>query len=98
LLQTIARDVANLERTIEQLKTNQQQMADDNAKAVGELKATQDEMKRALAKVSEPAPPKVSAPATRPAPVVRRSERAARSPPTRPRPRYRREWIYDDDW
>ena len=54
LLQTIARDLANLERTIEQLKANQQQMASDNSKAIGELKATQEEMKRALAKVSEP--------------------------------------------
>jgi hypothetical protein len=97
LLQTIARDVANLERTIEQLKTNQQKMADDNAKAVEELKATQEEMKRELAKVSEPAPPRVSAPATRPAPAARKPERMVQSPP-RPRPRYRRELIYDDDW
>ena len=58
LLQTIARDLANLERTIEQLKANQQQTASDNSKAIGELKATQEEMKRALAKVSEPAPPR----------------------------------------
>ena len=58
LLQTIARDLANLERTIEQLKANQQQMANDNSKAIGELKASQEEMKRALAKVSEPTPPK----------------------------------------
>lgn len=98
LLQTMARNLGNLERTIDQLKSSQQQMADDNAKAIGELKATQEEMKRALAKVSEPAPPKVSAPATRPAPSVRRPERAAQSPPARSRPRYRREWIYDDDW
>jgi len=98
LLQTMARNLGNLERTIDQLKTSQQQMADDNAKAIGELKATQEEMQRALAKVSEPAPPKVSAPATRPAPAARKPERAAQSPPPRPRPRYRREWIYDDDW
>jgi hypothetical protein len=98
LLQTIARDLANLERTIDQLKTNQQQMADENAKAIGELKATQEEMKRALAKASEPGPPKVSAPATRPAAAARKPERAVQSPPPRPRPRYRREWIYDDDW
>jgi hypothetical protein len=98
LLQTIARDLANLERTIDQLKTNQQQMADDNAKAIGELKATQEEMKRALANASDPGPPKVSAPATRPAPAARKPQRAAQSPPPRPRPRYRREWIYDDDW
>ena len=61
LLQTIARDLANLERNIEQLKANQQQIASDNSKAIGELKASQEEMKRALAKVSEQSPPKASA-------------------------------------
>ncbi len=39
-------------------RTNQQQMASDNAKAIGELKASQEEMKRALAKVPDQAPPK----------------------------------------
>lgn len=97
MLQTIARDLANLERTIEQLKANQQQMASDNSKAIGELKASQEEMKRALAKVSEPGPPKMSLPPTRPAPTFRKPER----PPAqaRARPRYPREWMYDDyDW
>lgn len=101
LLQTIARDLANLERAIEQLKANQQQMASENSKAIEELKASQQEMKRALAKASdakasEPTPPKVSAPATQPAPTYRKPER----PPTRARarPRYQREWMYDDDW
>jgi hypothetical protein len=96
LLQTIARDLANLERTIEQLKSNQQQMVNDNSKAIGELKASQDEMKRALAKVSEQNPPKASPPATRPAPTFRRPERPP--PQARARPRYPREWIYDDYW
>jgi hypothetical protein len=96
LLQTIARDLANLERAIEQLKANQQQMASDNSKAIEELKASQQEMKRALARTSEPTAPKVSAPATQPAPAYRKPER----PPTRARarPRYQREWMYDDDW
>ncbi|KRR23591.1 hypothetical protein [Bradyrhizobium retamae] len=97
LLQTIARDLANLERTIEQLKANQQQMASDNSKAITELKASQEEMKRALAKVSEQNPPKASAPPTRPAPTLRKPERPP--PQARSRPRYPREWIYDDyDW
>ncbi len=43
LLQKMARDLANLERNIEQLKANQQQMAVDNSKAIGELKASQEE-------------------------------------------------------
>ena len=63
LLQTMARDLANLERNIEQLKTNQQQMASDNSKAIEELKASQEEMKRVLAKVSEQSPPRASQPA-----------------------------------
>ena len=96
LLQTIARDLANLERTIEQLKANQQQMASDNSKVIGELKASQEEMKRALAKVSEQNPPKASAPATQRAPAFRKPERP---PQARARPRYPREWMYDDyDW
>jgi chromosome segregation ATPase len=102
LLQTIARDLANLERTIEQLKANQQQTASDSSKAIGELRATQEEMKRALAKVSEPSPPKTAQPAspppTQPAPALRKPERKVERPQKRTRPRFRREWIYDDDW
>src|SRR6266481_3309344 len=39
LLQTMARGLANVERNIEQLKANQQQIASDNSKAIEELKA-----------------------------------------------------------
>ena len=89
LLQKIARDLATLERNIEQLKANQQQMASDNSKAIGELKASQEEMKRTLAKTSEPTPPKASSPpAAQPAPVVRRPERTYQPPQARARPRY----------
>jgi hypothetical protein len=102
LLQTIARDLANLERTIEQLKANQQQVASENSKAIGELKATQEEMKRALAKVSEPNPPRTAQPPapppTQPARALRKPERTVERPQVRTRPRFRREWIYDDDW
>jgi len=107
LLQTVVRDLANLERTIEELKANQQQMAGDNSKAIGELKASQEEIKRVLAKVSEPNPPKTSqAPSppqtrrasTQPAPTLRKPERVRERPQARARPRFRREWIYDDDW
>ena len=89
-----------LERTIEQLKANQQQMASDNSKAIGELKASQEEMKRAVAKVSEQTPPKASPPPAQPAPALRRPERTYQPPQARARPRYYpREWIYDDyDW
>ncbi|XIA65752.1 hypothetical protein ACFIOY_05835 [Bradyrhizobium sp. TZ2] len=62
LLQTIVRDLANVERSIEQLKANQQQIASDNSKAIAELKASQEEIKRELTRVSEQSPPKTSPP------------------------------------
>ena len=56
LLQTMARDLANLKRNIEELQANQQQIVRDNSKAIEELKANQEEMKRELARVSEQNP------------------------------------------
>jgi uncharacterized membrane protein YccC len=53
LLQTMARDLANVEQGIEQLKTTQEQTARDNAKATEELKASQEQMTRLIAKLSE---------------------------------------------
>jgi hypothetical protein len=44
LQQTLARDLANVQRDIEQLKANQQQMASDNSKAVDQLRANQQEI------------------------------------------------------
>ena len=41
--QTIGREIANLEHDIEQLKTDQEQMARDNAKAIEQLKASQEQ-------------------------------------------------------
>jgi cell division septum initiation protein DivIVA len=97
LLQTMARDLANVERDIEQLKANQQQMASDNSKAIEALKASQEEMKRVLARVSEQNLPKTSLPPTRPMPTLRKRERTP--PQVRARPRIpREEWIYDDYW
>jgi uncharacterized membrane protein YccC len=98
LLQTMARDLANLERNIEQLKANQQQISSDNAKAIEELKASQEEIKRVLAKVSEPNLSKTSSLPTRPAPTLRKPERTLPSPYVRERPRIPRDWYYDDDW
>ena len=87
LLQTMARDLTNVERNIEQLRANQQQIASDNSKAIAELKASQDEIKRALTKVSEQTLPKTSPPPTQPASTVRKPERTLQLPPPRPRPR-----------
>jgi len=94
LLQTMARDLANVQLTIEQLKANQQRIASDNLKAVEELKASQEEIKRVLARVSEQNPPKMSAPPTQPVPTLRKPERALQ-PHVRARPRIP-EWMYDE--
>jgi hypothetical protein len=98
LLETMARDIANVERSIEQLRASQQQIASDNSKAIEELKASQEEIKRVLARVSEQNLPKTSSPPAQPAPTLRKPERTVQSPHVRPRPRISREWIYDDYW
>jgi hypothetical protein len=99
LLQTMARDLANVERNIEQLKANQQQIASDNSKAikaVEELKVSQEEIKRVLAGVSEQNLLKTSPPPTQPTPTLRNPERTLRSPYARARPRIPKEWMYDE--
>jgi hypothetical protein len=96
LLQTMARDLSNLERNIEQLKANQQQIASDNSKAIEELKASQEEIKRVLARVSEQNLAKTSPPPTQPTPTLRKPERTLPSPYPRARPRAPREWMYDE--
>jgi len=65
LLQTMMRDLANVEQEIEQLKTSQEQMARDNAKVAEQVKASQEQMARLMAKANEPKP-KPPAPPARP--------------------------------
>ena len=96
LLQTMARDLANMERSIEQLQATQQQMASDNSKAIAELKASQEEIKRVLARISEQNLPKTSPPPTQPTPALRKPERTLQAPQARARPRIPREWIYEE--
>ena len=85
LLQTIVRDLANLEQRIDQLKTGQDQMASDNAKAVEQLKASQEQMARLIATAFERNPqPKISAPLPRPMATPTR-----KPVPTRPSPQAR---------
>ena len=98
LLQMMTRDLANLERNIEQLKANQQQITSENSKAIEELKASQEEIKRVLARVSEQNLPKASPPQTQRPPTLRKPERTLQSPYARARPRIPREWLYDDEW
>jgi uncharacterized membrane protein YccC len=97
LLQTMARDLANVEQAIEQLKTSQEQMASDNAKATEQLKASQEQMTRLIAKASEVAKaseqnlgPKLSAPPPRPIAAPTRK-------PVRTLPPRRIQWE-PDDW
>ena len=102
LLQTMARNLANLERSIEQLNATQQQLAKtagDNSRDIAELKASQEELKRVLAKVSEQNLPKASSPATQPALALRKPERTVQPQRARARPRIpRQDWYYYDDW
>jgi hypothetical protein len=98
LLQTMARDLATMGQGIEQLKTNQEQMARDNAKAAEQIKATQEQMTRVIAKVSEAKPSEAKAseakasgqnlrPRISAAPPPRRTVAAMRKPvPTLPSP------------
>jgi hypothetical protein len=64
---------------------------------IEELKASQEEMKRAIARVPEQNLPKTSSPPTQPPPTLRKSERTL--PHARARPRIpREEWYYSDWW
>ena len=60
LLQTMARDLANAQQGIEQLKASQEQASRENARAVEELKAGQEQMTRLMAKASEKATEKAT--------------------------------------
>jgi hypothetical protein len=53
LFQAMARDLVTVEQRIEQLRTRQNQIADDNAKAVEKLTTNQEQMARLIAKASE---------------------------------------------
>lgn len=49
-LQTMARDLADVEREIEQLKASQEQLASDTARAVEQIKASQEQAARDIAR------------------------------------------------
>jgi uncharacterized membrane protein YccC len=88
LLQTMARDLANVGQGIEQIRANQEQAARENAMATEQLKASQEQMTRLIAKTSElnraseqNLRPRTSAPPVRPIAT------ATRKPvPTHPSP------------
>jgi hypothetical protein len=53
LLQTMARDLSNVQEGIQQLKTSQEEMVRENARTVEQLKASHEQMARAIAGASE---------------------------------------------
>lgn len=103
-LQAMARDLANAQRTIEQLRADQQQMARENARTLEELRASQEELKQALAKMSEQKtlPPPAQPASTQPAPAqpplaLRKPERPFQLPRARARSRIPSgDWYYDE--
>ena len=50
LLETMARDLANVEREIEHLKASQQQLASDNARAIEQIKTSQEQATHDIAR------------------------------------------------
>ena len=84
LLQTMARDLATMQQGIEQLKASQEQLVNENAKTVEQLRASEAQVTRLVAKISEleqrarpPAPPPprpIAEPARRPAPAQATSQ------------------------
>ena len=104
LLQTMARDLANVEQGIEQLKVNQEQTARENARISEQLKASQEEMTRLIAKASEQnlrprtsATPATSAPPPRPIATQSKPVPTPQSPQARARPRAPTQLQPDDD-
>ena len=88
LLQTMARDLANVQQGIEQLKTSQEQMVRENARTAEQLKASQEQMARAIANASEQnlqrrtsatPPPPIATPARRPVSALPPTEARAQS-------------------
>jgi hypothetical protein len=96
LLQTIATDLAKMQRDIEQLKANQQQSAGDNSRTIEQIKASQEEMKRQIARISEQKLSKTSPPPVRPTITPRKPERRFYPPYERELPPIPREWGYEE--
>jgi len=96
LLQTIAADLANMQRDIEQLKANQQQIASDNSRAIEQIKASQEEMKRQIARISEQNLSKTSSPPVQPTTTSRKPQRQLYSPYERELPPIPKGWGYEE--
>ena len=88
LLQTMARDLANVQQGIEQLKTSQEELVRENARTAEQLKASQEQMARAIANTSEQnlrrrtsatLPPPIATPARRPVSALPPTEARAQA-------------------
>ena len=84
----MARDLANVQQGIEQLKTSQEEMVRENARTAEQLKASQEQMARAIADVSEQnlrrrataaSPPPIATPARRPVSALPPTEARAQA-------------------
>ncbi|MGQ0687008.1 hypothetical protein [Bradyrhizobium sp.] len=97
LLQTMARDLTAVQQGIDQLKANQEKLAGDNARTAEQLMASQEQMTRLIAKVSEqeqraartvaPSPRPIAEPARKPAAAQASSQ--ARAQPLQLQPAQR---------
>jgi pyruvate/2-oxoglutarate dehydrogenase complex dihydrolipoamide acyltransferase (E2) component len=83
LLQAMARDLAHVEQVVDQLNAGQAQIASDNAKAVEQLKASQEQMTRLLAKASDARASDAKASEQKPQPKTSASPTQPMVPPTR---------------
>jgi hypothetical protein len=89
LLQAMARDLANVQQGIEQLKTTQEELSRENARTAEQLKASQEQMARAIANASEQnlrprtsaaPPPPIATPTRKPASTLPPTQARARAP------------------
>ena len=85
LLQTMARDLANVQQEIEQLKAGQEALTRENAGIAEQLKASQEQMARVIASASEQNKPRPRTAATTsanpPLPVAAPPRRPVSAPP-----------------
>ena len=88
LLQTMARDLANAQQGIKQLKTGQEELVRENARSADQLKASEEQMARAIANISEQnlrrrtsatPPPPIATPAGRPVSAIQLTEARAQA-------------------
>ena len=78
LLQTMARDLANVQEGIQQLKASQEEMARENARTAEQLKASQEQIARVIANEQNQRPrTSATTSANRPPPIAAASGRAA---------------------